>query len=87
MILNITVNEFSALDARGKKRIFSEFLGHKVNEIMAGGMTNCKWGKYVIRHETCAYSQIKIDPTPENKTHITIYNYSTKQWEENDHDN
>lgn len=83
MILNMTTNDFSNLDLKGKKKVFSNFLGHKVNEIVNGGMTNNKWGQYTIRHETYAYSKIKIEPTEENKVHMTIYDYSTKQWIEN----
>lgn len=83
MILNITTNEFDKLDTRGKKKIFADFLGHKVNEILWGGMTNGKWGEYKIRHDKYAYSIIRIEPNEENKVHLTIYNYSTKQWQEN----
>lgn len=82
MILNITTNEFSRLDVKGKKKVFENFLGHKVNEIVNGGMTNNKWGEYKVRHEECAYSKIKIEPNEENKVHMTIYNYSTKEWTE-----
>lgn len=80
MILNITTNEFSNFDLKGQKKVFADFLGHKVNEIVRGGMTNNKWGEYYIRHEKYAYSKIRIEPTKENKMHITIYDYSTKQW-------
>lgn len=83
MILNITTEEFSKLDLKGKKKIFASYLGHKVNEIVWGGMTNNKWGEYRVRHDGCAYSKIKIDPNEENKVHMTIYNFQTKQWQEN----
>lgn len=82
MILNITISEFSALSVRGKKKIFADFIGHKVDEIAAGGMTNNKWGQYTIRHETYAYSKIKIDPTEKGLVHITIYDYQSKRWKE-----
>ena len=82
MTLNITTNEFSKLDIKEKKKVFENFLGHKVNEIVSGGMTNNKWGMYLVRHKKYAYSKIKIEPNEENKVHMTIYNYSTKQWEE-----
>lgn len=82
MILDITTMDFSRLDTRGKKKVFADFLGHKVNEIVWGGMTNEKWGEYRVRHEGCAYSNIRIDPHHGNKVHMTIYNFQTKQWEE-----
>lgn len=80
MILNITTNEFSKLDLRGKKKVFETFLGHKVNEIASGAMTNNKCGLYKIRHEKYIYSKIQIEPTKEDKVHMTIYNYSTNEW-------
>jgi hypothetical protein len=80
MTLNITTNEFSKLDTKGKKKVFEKFLGHKVNEIVSGAMTNNKWGEYRVRHNECAYSKIKIEPTEENKVHMTIYDYQQKQW-------
>ena len=63
-------------------KIFAEFLGHKVNAIENGGMTNNKWGEYTVRHEGCAYSKIRIEPNEENKVCMSIYNYCTNQWQE-----
>lgn len=83
MILNITTKEFSNLDLKGKKKVFADFIGHKVDEIVSGSMTSQKWGEYKIRHEQCAYSKIKIEPTDEGKVHITIYNFQEKRWVEN----
>ena len=80
MIMNITTEEFSKLDVKGKKKVFAQFLGHKVNEIVYGGMTNNKWGEYRVRHETYAYSYIKVDPTEDGYVHMTIYNFENKEW-------
>ena len=80
MIMNITTEEFSKLDLKGKKKVFAQFLGHKVNEIVYGGMTNRKWGEYRVRHEDYAYSYIKVEPTEDGYVHMTIYNFETKTW-------
>ena len=80
MIMNITTEEFSKLDVKGKKKVFAQFLGHKVNEIVRGGMTNNKWGEFQVRHETYAYSYIKVEPTEGGYVHITIYDFETKTW-------
>lgn len=81
MILKMTTQEFSKLDTRGLKKVFGEYVGHKVNEICYGGMTNNKWGLYRIRHNECAYSKIKVDPTEEGLTELTIYNFQTKEYQ------
>ncbi len=81
MVLNMTTKEFSRLDTRGLKKVLGEYLGHKVNEIVWGGMTNDKWGMYSVRHDECAYSKIKVDPTDSGLTELTIYNFSTKEWQ------
>lgn len=80
MVFDITTKEFSNLNLKEKKKVFASFLGHKVNEIVRGGMTNNTWGEYEIRHDKVDYSKIKIEPTEEDKVHMMIYNYSTKQW-------
>lgn len=80
MIMNITTEEFSKLDLKGKKKVFAQFLGHKVNEIVHGSMTNRKWGEYRVRHEDYAYSYIKVEPTADGYVHITIYDFETNTW-------
>ena len=81
MILTITTKDFSRLDLRGKKKVFAEYLGHKVNEIVSGGMTNDTWGQFYVRHDGSAYSRIKVDPTESGLAELTIYNFSTKEWQ------
>lgn len=81
MILKMTTQEFSKLDVKGLKKVFSEVLGHKVNEIIYGSMTNDKWGLYRIRHNKYAYSRIKVDPTEDGLTELTFYNFSTKEYQ------
>lgn len=81
MILNITTRDFDDLDIRGLKKAFSQYLGNKVNEIVSGSMTNSKWGLFVVRHDGCAYSKIKVDPTDSGLAELSIYNYSTKEWQ------
>lgn len=81
MTLNMTTKEFSKLDTRGLKKVFAKVLGHKVNEIVYGGMTNDTWGLYRIRHNECAYSRIKVDPTENGLTELTFYNFSTKEYQ------
>lgn len=84
MIINTTTKEFSKLDTKGRKKVFAKFLGHTVNEIVSGSMTNGKWGEFRVRHEDCAYSNIKIEPTEDGYMHITIWNYQTEKWQEED---
>ena len=82
MILKITTEEFSRLDLKGKKKVFAQFLGHKVNEIVHGGMTNNKWGEFRVRHEKYAYSYIKVEPTEDGYVHMKIYNFENNTWSE-----
>lgn len=84
MIINITTKEFSKLGTRDRKKIFTKFLGHPVNEIVSGSMTNGKWGEFRVRHQECAYSKIKIEPTETGLIHMTIWNYQTEKWQEED---
>ena len=81
MVLNMTTQAFSRLNSRELKKVLGEYLGHKVNEIVYGGMTNDTWGLYRVRHNECAYSKIKVDPTDSGLTELTIYNYQTKEWQ------
>lgn len=82
MILNVATKEFSKLGTRGRKKVFAEFFGHPVNEIVSGSMTNGKWGEFRVRHEEYAYSNIKIEPTEDGLIHMTIWNYQTEKWQE-----
>jgi hypothetical protein len=82
MIINVSTKEFSKLSTRGRKKVFAEFFGHPVNEIVSGSMTNGKWGEFRVRHEEYAYSNIKIEPTEDGLIHMTIWNYQTEKWQE-----
>ena len=80
MIIKITTEEFTNLDLKGKKKVFAQFLGHKVNEIVHGSMTNRKWGEYRVRHEDYAYSYIKVEPNKDGYVHMTIYDFNKNIW-------
>ena len=82
MIINTTTKEFSKLGARGRKKIFEKFFGHKVNEIVSGGIVNFKCGEFIVRHEEYAYSKLRISTTEDGYIHIKIWNYQTEQWQE-----
>lgn len=82
MIINTTTKEFSKLDTRGRKKVFAKFLGHPVNEIVSGSMTNGKWGEFRVRHEDIAYSNIRIATTEDGFMHIKIWNFQTEEWQE-----
>ena len=82
MIFPISTEEFSDLNIKGKKKIFSQFLGHPVNEIVYGAMTNKKYGEYRVRHEHCAYSNLRIEPSAQGYTRIMIYNFEEHEWQE-----
>ena len=82
MIINMTTKEFSKLDTRCRKKVFAKFLGHPVNQIISGSMTNGKWGEFRVRYEECAYSNIKVEPTENDLMHIQIWNFQTEAWQE-----
>lgn len=82
MILNMTTREFDELSLAGKKKVFSLFLNSRVNNIVSGSMTNGKWGEYRVRHDECAYSTIKVEPSKIGLTKLTVWNYISKQWED-----
>lgn len=82
MIINTTTKEFSKLDSRGRKKVFEQFFGHKVNQIVNGGLINSTFGDFEVRHETCAYSKLRISTTEDGYMHIVIWNYQTEQWQE-----
>lgn len=82
MIINTSTKEFSKLDTRGRKKVFAEFLGHPVNEIVSGAMVNSRRGIFRVRHEKYAYSTIKIEPTENDLIHMMIWNFQTEEWQE-----
>ena len=82
MIFPISTEEFSDLDIKGKKKIFAQFFGHTVNEIVYGAMTNKKCGEYRVRHEGCAYSNLRVEPSLNGLTHIMIWNFEEYRWQE-----
>ena len=84
MIINTTTKEFSKLDVRGRKKVFEKFFGHKVNQIVSGGLINGSYGDFEVRHETYAYSKLRIDTTEDGYMHIVIWNYQTEKWQEED---
>lgn len=81
MIIKMTTQEFSALTLAGRKKVLSQFLNSKVNQIVSGSMVNCEFGEYRVRHDDCAYSNIKVQPSECGNTELTIYNFRTKQWQ------
>ena len=82
MIINTTTKEFSKLGARGRKKIFEKFFGHKVNEIVSGGLINGTFGDFEVRHETYAYSKLRINTTEDGYMHIKIWNFEKEKWQE-----
>lgn len=82
MIINTTTKEFSKLDTRGRKKVFEKFFGHKVNQIVSGGLINGSFGDFEVRHETYAYSKLRINTTEDGYINIKIWNYQTEQWQE-----
>ena len=82
MILNMTPKEFSQMSAVSKRKIFSYALRSKVNQIVSGSMVNDSEGEYRVRHDECAYSNIKVEPSKLGLTKLSFYNFNTKQWED-----
>ena len=82
MIINTTTKEFSKLDARGRKKVFEKFFGHKVNQIVSGGLINGTYGNFEVRHETYAYSKLRIDTTEDGYMQIVIWNFEKEKWQE-----
>lgn len=81
MNLKMTTQEFRDMTTAGKKRIFAKFLGNKVNQIVWGGMTNGEIGEYRVRHDECAYSNIKVVQGADGRAELLAYNFRTKQWQ------
>ena len=82
MIINTTTKEFSKLDTRGRKKVFEKFFGHKVNQIVSGGLINGTFGDFKVRHDYDAYSKLRVSTTDNGYMHITIWNYQTEKWQE-----
>ena len=82
MIINTTTKEFSKLDARGRKKVFEKFFRHKINQIVSGGMINGTCGNFQVRHDTYAYSKVKIEPTEDGLIHMMIWNFEKEKWQE-----
>ena len=82
MILLIKTKDFHRATSYEKKKILSQFFGHKVNQIVSGSLTNGKYGDFRVRHEDIAYSNIRITTTEEGFMHILIWNFQTGVWQE-----
>ena len=82
MIISTTTKEFSQLDTRGRKKVFEKFFGHKVNQIVSGGLINGTFGDFEVRHETYAYSKLRISTTEDGYMHIKIWNFEKEKWQE-----
>lgn len=82
MIINTTTKEFSKLDTRGRKKVFEKFFGHKVNQIVSGGLINGTFGDFEVRHETYAYSKLRISTTDDGYMNIAIWNFEKEKWQE-----
>jgi len=83
MILKMSTEEFSELSVSGKKKVFKDFVkAKKVDEIIYGSMTNGMWGEYRIRHDYYAYSLIKVQPADGGQTELLIFNFRTKEWQD-----
>lgn len=81
MIINMTTQDFSKAGLGKKKKIFSEVLKSKVNQIVHGCMTNGKRGEYRVRHSEVAYSNLKVEPAENDLMEISIYNFETGEWQ------
>ena len=82
MIIKIQTKDFHKMDTMDKKKVLSKFFGHKVNQIVSGSLVNGTFGEYYVRHETYAYSRLKVETTEDGYMHIAIWNFETSQWEE-----
>lgn len=82
MVVKTLTKDFRLMSLYGKKKVLSKFFGHKVNEIVSGSLVNGTFGEYYVRHETYAYSRLKVETTEDGYMHIAIWNFETSQWEE-----
>lgn len=82
MIVLTKTKDFDKATTYEKRKILSKFFGHKVNQIVSGSLTNGKCGDFRVRHEDIAYSNIRVTTTETGHMHITIWNFQTKEWQE-----
>lgn len=82
MIIKISTKNFDRMDTHNKKKVLSQFFGHKVNQIVSGSLINGKYGDFRVRHEDIAYSNIRIITTEDGYMNIKIWNYQTEKWQE-----
>lgn len=82
MIIQTLTKDFNKMDIHNKKKVLSQFFGHKVNQIVSGGLINGTFGDFQVRHEIYAYSKIKIDTTEDGYMHIVIWNFEKEKWQE-----
>ena len=84
MIIKILTKNFQNMSIYDKKRVLSKFFGHNVNQIVSGSLVNGTCGEYYVRHETYAYSKLRINTTEDGYMHIKIWNNNTNEWQEED---
>ena len=84
MVVKTLTRDFQKMDICDKKKVLSKFFGHKVNQIVSGSLVNGKTGEYYVRHETYAYSKLRINATEDGYMHIKIWNNNINEWQEED---
>lgn len=82
MIIKIQTKNFHKMDTIDKKQVLSKFFGHKVNQIVSGSLTGGVCGDFQVRHDTYAYSKLRINTTEDGYMHITIWNFEKAKWQE-----
>ena len=82
MIIPTLTKDFHRMDIYNKKRVLSQFFGHKVNQIVSGSLTGGRCGDFQVRHDTYAYSKLRISTTNDGYMHITIWNFEKEKWQE-----
>ena len=84
MLMNIKTTDFGKMNVYERKRVLSQFFGHKVNQIVSGSLTNGRYGDFRVRHDDIAYSNIRITTVDNGYMRIQIWNFQTEQWQEED---
>lgn len=82
MIIQTKTKDFDKMTVYNKKKVLSQFFGHKVNQIVSGSFTNATLGDFRVRHDGNAYSYLRIKTTEDGYMHITIWNFQTEEWQE-----
>ena len=82
MIIQTLTKDFNRMDIHNKKKVLSKFFGHKVNQIVSGSLTGGTCGDFQVRHETYAYSKLRINTTEDGYMHIKIWNFEKERWQE-----